>query len=414
MQVRQIDRITIGPRYRRDMGDLDALARSIADVGLLHPVIITRYDEMIAGVRRLKACQLLGWTEIPVHVVDLEAIVRGEFAENAIRKDFLPSEAVAIASALRPVEQAAAKERQRAAGGSAPGKLPQPAAGRSRDKVAAFAGIGARSLDKATAIVAAAEAEPERFASLVADMDRTGRVDGPFKRLKVMKQAEAIRHEPPPLPQRGPYRVIVADPPWPYEIRKEDPSHRATHPYPPMSIDQIRAMPVAGLAHEDCILWLWTTNHHMREAFTVLDAWGFEHKTILTWAKARIGTGYWNRNQHELLLVGSRGNIPAPAPGTQWPSVIEAPVDAHSAKPPRPRSGRRRCPAQGLSSSTCSSGPKAPRRGDRRHGLAGSHRPRRHGRSPQEEARADDRVGEGRRPRARVPNRSVAPSQLRK
>ncbi len=289
----------------------------------------------VAAERRLKACQLLGWTEIPVRIVDLEAIVRGEFAENAIRKDFLPSEAVAIASALRPVEQAAAKERQREHGATAPGKhsgqVPTSDGGRARDKVAAFAGIGARSLDKATAIVAAAEAEPERFAGLVADMDRTGRVDGPFKRLKVMKQAEAIRREPPPLPQHGPYRVIVADPPWPYELRKADPSHRATPPYPPMSIDQIRAMPVAGLAHEDCILWLWTTNHHMREAFTVLDAWGFEHKTILTWAKDRMGMGDWNRNQHELLLVGSRGNIPAPAPGTQWPSVVEAPVGAHSA-----------------------------------------------------------------------------------
>lgn len=52
----------------------------------------------------------------------------------------------------------------------------------------------------------AAEAEPEKFGKLVADMDRTGRVDGPYKRLRVMRQAEAIRKEPPPLPNRRPYR----------------------------------------------------------------------------------------------------------------------------------------------------------------------------------------------------------------
>ena len=52
------------------------------------------------------------------------------------------------------------------------------------------------------------------------------------------------------------------------------------------------------------------------------------------WKKDRIGTGYWFRNQHELLLVGTKGDgLPAPAAGTQLPSVIEAPVGRHSEKP---------------------------------------------------------------------------------
>lgn len=49
--------------------------------------------------------------------------------------------------------------------------------------------------------------------------------------------------------------------------------------------------------------------------------------------KDKTGTGYWFRNRSEMLLVGTRGSIPAPAPGDQYPSVIEAPVGAHSAKP---------------------------------------------------------------------------------
>ena len=61
--------------------------------------------------------------------------------------------------------------------------------------------------------------------------------------------------------------------------------------------------------------------------------WGFEYRTNFVWAKDRAGTGYWARNKHELLLVGTRGTIPAPAPGTQWESLIEAPVGEHSAKP---------------------------------------------------------------------------------
>jgi len=54
----------------------------------------------------------LGYTDIPVTYVDLEEIVRGEFAENFVRKDFVPSEEVAICEAIEPLEEKKAKERQ--------------------------------------------------------------------------------------------------------------------------------------------------------------------------------------------------------------------------------------------------------------------------------------------------------------
>jgi hypothetical protein len=140
-------------------------------------------------------------------------------------------------------------------------------------------------------------------------MDCSGRVNGVYKRLKVFKQAAEIRREPPPLPGRGPYRVVVADPPWPYEIRTEDPSHRATYSYPQMSVEQIRAMgsDVACLAHDDCILRLWTTNLHLRVAYAVLDAWGFEEKTILTWDNECFDTGDWLRGHTEHCIMATRG-----------------------------------------------------------------------------------------------------------
>ena len=131
--------------------------------------------------------------------------------------------------------------------------------------MAAFAGVSGRTVEKIAAIVEAAEAEPERFGRLAADMDRTGRVDGPFKRLKVARQSEAIRKEPPPLPGNGPYRVIAIDFPWPYETDDEDPSHRAIRPYPTMSIAQGMALPIGELAHENGALWVWATNFYMQE-----------------------------------------------------------------------------------------------------------------------------------------------------
>jgi N6-adenosine-specific RNA methylase IME4 len=73
----------------------------------------------------------------------------------------------------------------------------------------------------------------------------------------------------------------------------------------------------------------------MPQALEVLSAWGFSYKSHFVWVKTKIGTGFWNRNKHEILLLGTRGNgkVPAPAQGDQWPSAIEADVGKHSAKP---------------------------------------------------------------------------------
>ena len=113
--TRRISDIIIGKRHRRDMGDLDALARTIRELGLLHPVVITPGNVLIAGERRLRAAKLLGWTDVPVNVVDIEKIALGEYAENVERKDFTYAEAVDILRAVRPVEEQAAKELDRLA-----------------------------------------------------------------------------------------------------------------------------------------------------------------------------------------------------------------------------------------------------------------------------------------------------------
>src|SRR5437764_6619560 len=107
-----IEHIQIGYRYRKDLGDLRALAESIAEVGLLHPVVVTPEGRLIAGQRRLEACGLLGWQDVPVTVVDLLQAARGEAHENFVRKEMLPSEIVALKRAIEPLERREARERQ--------------------------------------------------------------------------------------------------------------------------------------------------------------------------------------------------------------------------------------------------------------------------------------------------------------
>src|SRR5262249_54818015 len=161
------------------------------------------------------------------------------------------------------------------------------------DKAAKATGMARRTLEKAEAIVDAAEAEPERFGKLKDDMDCTGRVNGVYHRLKIAKQAELIRAEPPPLPGNGPYRVGVIDPAWPYALRDEDPSHRGVRDYPSQSIAEIRELPVASLMHDDSILFVWVTNFVLVQGIHtgIIRAWGFEPKTLITWPKEKMGNG---------------------------------------------------------------------------------------------------------------------------
>jgi hypothetical protein len=113
------------------------------------------------------AFKALTRTEIPVTVVDIVSIARGEFAENTERKDFTWSEAVEIKRALEPLEKAAAKERQGERTDKLVGKLPtgskRKPPKRARDKVAKATGMSARTLAKAEAVVAAAEHDPENY-----------------------------------------------------------------------------------------------------------------------------------------------------------------------------------------------------------------------------------------------------------
>src|SRR5580658_8467103 len=103
-----INQIQVGYRYRKDLGDVRALAESIAEVGLLHPVVVTPEGRLIAGQRRLEACRRLGWSTVPVTVIDLYQAARGEAHENFVRKDLLPSEIVALKRAIEPLERKSA------------------------------------------------------------------------------------------------------------------------------------------------------------------------------------------------------------------------------------------------------------------------------------------------------------------
>ncbi len=315
-----ISKIRVRSRYRKNLGNIQSLAASIEEVGLLHPIVVRRDGRLIAGERRLEACKTLGWRNVPVTVVDIDQIIRGEFAENAFRKDFLPSELDAIRRALEPLERAAARKRMSEGGKGA--KISQPY--RSLDRIGSFAGLSGRSVEKIRAIMEAAEREPKRFRPLVEEMDRTGKVDGPYRTLRQWLDADNISVKPV---VRGKFRTIVIDPGWTFPGQ-----HRGRPDYATMSQEQLLDLPISKWAADDCHVYLWSTNATLPQALELMSHWGFQYKNLLTWMKPGLGLGAYFRTTTESALFGVRGKL-LTRPPHDIPTHFEAPKTAHSEKP---------------------------------------------------------------------------------
>lgn len=100
MEKIKIADINIGSRFRQEYNDLEELAESIKEHGLLHPVVIDQDNNLCAGGRRLMACQgLLDWQEIPCNRVTIKDEIdlrEVELDENAQRDDLSWQEKVAL------------------------------------------------------------------------------------------------------------------------------------------------------------------------------------------------------------------------------------------------------------------------------------------------------------------------------
>jgi N6-adenosine-specific RNA methylase IME4 len=104
------------------------------------------------------------------------------------------------------------------------------------------------------------------------------------------------------------FRTIYADPPWRYgnqATRASTDNH-----YDTMTVDEICAEPVSQVVESDAHLHLWTTNAFLRDAFRVMEAWGFTYKSCYVWVKTQMGIGNYWRVSHEFLLFGLRGTLP--------------------------------------------------------------------------------------------------------
>lgn len=135
---------------------------------------------------------------------------------------------------------------------------------------------------------------------------------------------------------------MLADPPWRFQNRtgKVAPEHKRLGRYATMSLEEIKALPVADVTAENAHLYLWVPNALLPEGIAVMEAWGFRYVTNIVWAKRRKdggpdgrGVGFYFRNVTELILFGVKGHMRTLDAGRRQVNMIETRKREHSRKP---------------------------------------------------------------------------------
>ena len=143
----------------------------------------------------------------------------------------------------------------------------------------------------------------------------------------------------PPLPDQR-YGVIYADPPWDYkgQLQHAGPgsgdSGGAVRHFSTVTTRDLIDLPVATIAEQDSVLFLWATSPHLDQAIELGKAWGFAWATIaFVWDKQRTNPGHYTLSQCELCLVFKRGRIPQPRGRRDVRQLVSEPRGRHSEKP---------------------------------------------------------------------------------
>ena len=248
--------------------------------------------------------------------------------ENQLgRRNLSPYDRVRLNLKKEAILKPIAKERMM-------GGVPTLAQGRVRETISKLAKVSHGTYDKVKFIEAKATNETKD--KLSAGTETINKV---YTELKKKEQRENIVKEfkdaPTMVNGKKKYQIILADPPWHFWGGgwKNQTQH-----YKTMSMDEIKNLPVKDLADKNCVLFLWVTFPVLKDAFDVIESWGFKYSTCgFNWVKKtkegkyHFGLGYWTRANSELCLIATKGK-----PVRQSASVsqiIDTVVEEHSKKP---------------------------------------------------------------------------------
>lgn len=353
--------------------DLAALAADIAEHGQREPIVIFE-DKILDGRNRHAACKIAKVEPKTKVLAKCDSPTAFVISLNLKRRHLTPLQNAQVGVDALPLFSAEAKARQKDHGGTAPGKTntqgrtaPKCSDGKATSEAAKHTHAGQKAVRDLAAVqkkapevsvavragVVDSVADAKRLASMpegqraavLAELTaapkgsepkarkrRKSLVAAAARQQRVAKLVELAAASTPLTGALGTFPVVYADPPWRYE-HVETESRAVENQYPTMDLDAICAMPLADITTPDAILFLWATSPKLAEAMRVVTSWGFTYRTCAVWTKDKIGMGYYFRQQHELLLVATKGSPPAPPEAARVSSVIRSNRFDHSAKP---------------------------------------------------------------------------------
>jgi N6-adenosine-specific RNA methylase IME4 len=289
--------------------EYEAFKADLAANGIQQPLEISEEGVVLDGRHRLQAARELGLERVPVRIVETTHPAEYMLRSALQRRHLSQSQKACLAVELISLGQV----------GELVAMLPPGS--RSRDLVARIAGACPRTSQDVLTVHAH---DPDLFQRI-----RAGEIPAHKARQQLERaQRYAQIGEAPPLPP-GLFDLIYADPPW--QLGNPDSPFAPEQHYPTQPLDEIKALPLP--AAENAVLFLWVPTSLLREGLEVIEAWSFEYRTELVWDKGSIGPGQWLRNQHEPLLIASRGSQSPPEPTRRAASVVRARRRGHSTKP---------------------------------------------------------------------------------
>jgi N6-adenosine-specific RNA methylase IME4 len=299
-----------------------ALALDIRSRGIVEPLETTPAGTVLNGRERLAAAKEVGLPRVPIRLVDPADEIEYIILAALQRRHLTASQRAALALELDSYRTLRDEGEQRRLGNlrQHADEAKSPPRGKTRDHVAGWAGVSARTVQDAATVK---EHDPKLFERI-----KAGELAADLAARRVRRALRDKDLKAPPLPE-GPFELVYADPPW--QLGNPDSEYAPENHYPTMPLHEIKELQPP--ATESAVLFLWAVNCLLPHALEVVSAWGFTYKTNLVWVKPSIGLGHWVRNRHELLLFATRGSIELPEATEAPDSVIEAPRGRHSQKP---------------------------------------------------------------------------------
>lgn len=303
------------------------LREDIKQHGLLEPITLCE-GKILDGRHRYRACQQLG-IKPKFRQFRNGSALDYVVSLNLKRRHLTASQRAMIALDALPLFEQEAKQRQ-VIGGKGKVLIPEPQKGQSRDQVASLFNVAPKYVSDAKCI--------KKNAPKLAEQIRLGKktITEAKRELKHLELWAARRQtkftKAVPLNQlpENHFVTIYADPPWQFENQTSNGA--AINHYHSMSLKDICQLSINRLTKRQSHLWIWAPSAMLKEALTVIYAWGFEYKSSMIWYKTgSLGTGNYVRLCHELLLIATKGNLSGDS--TTQQSVIQHQRLKHSEKP---------------------------------------------------------------------------------